>query len=126
VWPFPTFCFTYYYFDKDIMGSGAAKPAVSKKDTEVLTMHPSFEKHANEETNSGFIFSLCIGQNYLCLLLSGLCPPLLSRVSTLLPPWKEKQRNSTGTATAAPMRDMLVLSLFDLFASSLGQGGNGG
>jgi hypothetical protein len=55
---FPTFRFTYYYFDKDIMGSGAAKPAVSKKDTEVLTMHPSYETHGNEETNSGFFFSL--------------------------------------------------------------------
>jgi hypothetical protein len=40
------------------MGSGAAKPAVSKKDTEVLTMHPSYETHGNEETTSGFIFSL--------------------------------------------------------------------
>jgi hypothetical protein len=34
------------------MGSGAAKPAVSKKDTEVL------ETHGNEEATSGFIFPL--------------------------------------------------------------------
>jgi hypothetical protein len=40
------------------MGSGAAKPDVSKNDTEVLTMHLSYEKHGNEETTSGCIFSL--------------------------------------------------------------------
>jgi hypothetical protein len=40
------------------MGGKATKPAVSKKDTEVLTMHPSYETHDNEEKNSGFFFSL--------------------------------------------------------------------
>jgi hypothetical protein len=58
VWPFPTFCFTYYYFEEDIMGGETSKPAVSKKDTEVLTMHPIWETHVNQEKNSGFFFSL--------------------------------------------------------------------
>jgi hypothetical protein len=40
------------------MGGGTSKPAVSKKDTKVLTMHPSWETHVNEEKNSGFFFSL--------------------------------------------------------------------
>jgi hypothetical protein len=55
VWPFPTFCFTYYYFVKDIMGSGASVPAaVPVKDTEVLMLHPCAESHNIEETTSGF------------------------------------------------------------------------
>jgi hypothetical protein len=58
VWPFLTFRFTYYYSQEDIMGGGTSKPSVSKKDTEVLTMHPSWESHVNEEKNSGFSFSL--------------------------------------------------------------------
>jgi hypothetical protein len=58
VWPFPTFCFTYYFFEEDIMGGDTSKPAVSKTDTEVLTMRPNWETHANEEKNSGFFYSL--------------------------------------------------------------------
>jgi hypothetical protein len=59
VWPFPTFCFTYYYFVEDIMGSGASVPAaVPVKDTEVLTVHPHIELHGIKETTSGFIFPL--------------------------------------------------------------------
>jgi hypothetical protein len=54
VWPFPTFCFTYYYFAEDITGSGASVPAaVPVKDTEVLTVHPRIEWHSIEETMSG-------------------------------------------------------------------------
>jgi hypothetical protein len=56
VWPFPTFCFTYYYFDEDIMGGETSKSAVSKKDTVVLSVHPSYKTHVNEEKNSGFFF----------------------------------------------------------------------
>jgi hypothetical protein len=67
VWPFPTFCFMYYYFDEDIMGGETSKPDVSKKDTEVLTMHPSYETHVNEEKNSGFFF-LLINLHISCAL----------------------------------------------------------
>jgi hypothetical protein len=67
VWPFPTFRFTYYYSQEDIMGGGPSKPAVSKEETEVLTMHPSWESHVNEEKNSGFFFSL-INKHIPCVL----------------------------------------------------------
>jgi hypothetical protein len=67
VWPFPTFCFTYYWSQEDIMGGTPSKPAVSKKDTEVLTLHPSWESHVEEETNSGIFFSL-LNVHVLCAL----------------------------------------------------------
>jgi hypothetical protein len=67
VWPFPTFRFTYFYFEEDIMGKETSKPAVSKKDTEVFTMHPSWETHVNEEKNSGFFF-LLINVHISCAL----------------------------------------------------------
>jgi hypothetical protein len=38
------------------MGTPESKPEV--KTTEVLTMHPSWDSHANEENNSGVFFSL--------------------------------------------------------------------
>jgi hypothetical protein len=39
------------------MGTPESKPA-AKDTTEVLTMHPSWDSHANEENNSGVFFSL--------------------------------------------------------------------
>jgi hypothetical protein len=59
VWPFPTFWFSYYWDQEDIMGGNAKKTKEEEKTTtEVLTMHPSWESHVNEETNSGIFFSL--------------------------------------------------------------------
>jgi hypothetical protein len=59
VWPFPTFRFSYYWDQEDIMGGKATKTKEDEKTTTmVLTMHLSWESHVNEETNSGIIFSL--------------------------------------------------------------------
>jgi hypothetical protein len=55
VWPFPTFRVSYYWDQESngsIMGGEAAKPK-KEETTEVLTMHPNWESHVNEETNSG-------------------------------------------------------------------------
>jgi hypothetical protein len=59
VWTFPTFRFSYYW-DQEcvIMGGEESKPKKEEETTEVLTMHPSWESHVNEETNSGIFFSL--------------------------------------------------------------------
>jgi hypothetical protein len=61
VWPFPTFRFSYYWDQEStsngsIMVGKAAKP--KEETTEVLTMHPNWESHVNEDTNSGIFFSL--------------------------------------------------------------------
>jgi hypothetical protein len=58
--PFPTFWLSYYWGQESngsIMGGKAAKPK-KEETTEVLTMHPNWESHVNEETNSGIFFSL--------------------------------------------------------------------
>jgi hypothetical protein len=55
VWPFPNFRFEWGS-NKSIMGTPISKPEV--KTTEVLTAHPSWDSHANEENNSGVFFSL--------------------------------------------------------------------
>jgi hypothetical protein len=82
VWPFPTFRFSYYLdqesSDGSIMGGEASKED-EKETIEVLTMHPSWESHANEEINSGVFFSLfnvhmsCIFSTFilcLCIMVS--------------------------------------------------------
>jgi hypothetical protein len=55
VWPFPNFRFEWGS-NESIMGTPESKPEV--KTNEILTMHPSWDSHANEENNSGVFFSL--------------------------------------------------------------------
>jgi hypothetical protein len=118
VWPFPTFRFSYYWDQESIMGGEAAKPK-KEETTEVLTMHPSWESHVNEETNSGIFFSLfnihiscalstlifcfCI---MICILLGYLgyrrfChrPPSVSR------PWEAMTMEDKYYATTMRQRD---------------------
>jgi hypothetical protein len=130
VWPFPTFRFTYYYSQEDIMGGGPSKPAVSKEETEVLTMHPSWESHVNEEKNSGFFFSL-INKHIPCVLgtiLFALCIMICILLGYLgyrrfcqrRRPKRQQRRRPHQLAL-----HVLFSSVIDLFAP-LGQGGNGG
>jgi hypothetical protein len=67
VWPFPTFWFSYYWDQEFIMGGEESKPKKEEETTEVLTMHRSWESHANEETNSG-IFSSLLNIHISCAL----------------------------------------------------------
>jgi hypothetical protein len=82
VWPFPTFWFSYYWDQESsngsIMGGKAAKEE-KEETTEVLTMHPNWESHFNEETNSGVFFSLfnvhmsCIMSTFIFCLCIMVC-----------------------------------------------------
>jgi hypothetical protein len=89
VWTFPTFRFSYYWDQESIMGGEATKPKKEEETTEVLTMHPSWESHVNEETNSGIFFSLLnIHISCDCLSSSSLAqvhqaPPLAPNVLNL-------------------------------------------
>jgi hypothetical protein len=105
VWPFLTFRFTYYWSQEDIMGGTPAKPAVSKKETEVLTLHPSWELHINEETNSGIFFSL-LNVHVTCALgtiLFCLCIMICILLGYLGYHWFcHRQKKKTKEATAPP------------------------
>jgi hypothetical protein len=112
VWPFPTFRFGYHW-DREsngsIMGTPESKPA--KTTTEVLTMHPSWDSHANEENNSGVFFSLfnvhmsCIFSTFifcLCICISVLLAYLGYCRFCARP--KKKSREATSTSHPAPLK----------------------
>jgi hypothetical protein len=90
------------------MGGTAAKEE-EKDTTEVLTLHPSWESHVNEETNLGIFFSLlnvhisCALSTIvfcLCILICILLGYLGYRWFCHRP--KRKDKEATATATTAP------------------------
>jgi hypothetical protein len=107
VWPFPTFWFSYYWGQESnwsVMGGKAAKPK-KEETTEVLTMHPNWESHVNEETNSGIFFSLfnihisCIISTLifcLCIMICILLGYLGYRQFCHRPKRKSREAPSTG------------------------------
>jgi hypothetical protein len=89
------------------MGTPESKPA--KTTTEVLTMHPSWDSHANEENNSGVFFSLfnvhmsCIFSTFifcLCICISVLLAYLGYRRFCARP----KKKSREATSHLAPLK----------------------
>jgi hypothetical protein len=106
VWLFPTFRFSYYWFQEDIMGGTAAKEG-EKDTTEVVTLHPSWESPVNEETNSGIFFLLlnvhigcALGTIVFCLCIM-ICI-LLSHLGYCRFCHPPKRKDKEATATTAP------------------------
>jgi hypothetical protein len=100
VWPFPIFRF-HWGSNGSIMGTPESKPA-DKDTTEVLTMHPSWDSHANEENNSGVFFSLfnvhvsCIFSTFIfCFCISVLLAYLGYRRFCARPRKKSTSRPAT-------------------------------
>jgi hypothetical protein len=112
VWPFPTFRFGYHWDQESngsIMGTPESKPE-KQATTKVLTMHPSWDSHANEENNSGVFFSLfnvhmsCIFSTFifcLCIMVSVLLAYLGYWQFCHRP--KRKSREATSTSHPAPL-----------------------
>ena len=108
VWPFPNFRFEWG-LNKSIMGTPESKPEV--KTTEVLTMHPSWDSHANEENNSGVFFSLlnvhfsCVFSTIIfcfCLAISILIGYLGYRRFCARP--KSTSRPAADSRSSGPLR----------------------
>jgi hypothetical protein len=108
VWPFPNFRFEWGS-NKSIMGTPVSKPEV--KTTEVLTMHPSWDSHANEENNSGVFFSLlnvhfsCVFSTIIfcfCLAISILIGYLGYRRFCARP--KSTSRPAADSRSSGPLR----------------------
>jgi hypothetical protein len=108
VWPFPNFRFEWGS-NKSIMGTPESKPEV--KTTEVLTMHPSWDSHANEENNSGVFFSLlnvhfsCVFSTIIfcfCLAISILIGYLGYRRFCARP--KSTSRPAAASRSSGPLR----------------------
>jgi hypothetical protein len=92
------------------MGTPESKPA-AKETTEVLTMHPSWDSHANEENNSGVFFSLfnvhmsCIFSTFifcLCICISVLLAYLGYRRFCARP--RKKSTSRPATSRSAPLK----------------------
>jgi hypothetical protein len=95
------------------MGTPESKQA-DKDTTEVLTMHPSWDSHANEENNSGVFFSLfnvhvsCIFSTIIfCICISVLIAYLGYRRFCARPRKKSTSRPATSrpaTSRSAPLK----------------------
>jgi hypothetical protein len=115
VWPFPTFRFSYYWDQESSNGSimGGETSKEEEETTEVLTMHPNWESHVNEETNSGVFFSLfnvhmsCIMSTFifcLCIMVSILLGYLGYRRFCHRPKRKSKEAmEATSSSHPAPL-----------------------
>jgi hypothetical protein len=120
------------------MGAPESKPKKEEETTKVLTMHPSWESHVNEETNSGIffwllnihiscalstiIFCLCI---MICILLGylgyrGFChrPKRKSREA---PPTCATCSSCTAPPTASRPWDREAMTMEDKYYSTLRQ-----
>jgi hypothetical protein len=92
------------------MGTPESKPD-AKDTTEVLTMHPSWDSHANEENNSGVFFSLfnvhmsCIFSTFIfcfCICISVLLAYLGYRRFCARP--RKKSTSRPATLRSAPLK----------------------
>jgi hypothetical protein len=92
------------------MGTPELKPA-AKETTEALTMHPSWDSHANEENNSGVFFSLfnvhvsCIFSTFIfcfCICISVLLAYLGYRRFCARP--RKKSTSHPATSRSAPLK----------------------
>jgi hypothetical protein len=126
VWPFPTFWFSYYWDQDYIMGGKATKTKEEeeKATTEVLTMHPSWESHVNEETNLSIFFSLlnihiscALGTLVFCLCTT-VCI-LLGYLGYRRFCHRPKRKNRESTSTAPPPTCATCLSCTALPTASL-------
>jgi hypothetical protein len=109
VWPFPTFRF-HWGSNGSVIGTPESKPA-AKDTTEVLTMHPSWDSHANEENNSGVFFSLfnvnvsCIFSTFIfcfCIAILVLLAYLGYRRFCARP--RRKSTSRPATSRSAPLK----------------------